>query len=729
MHRRSSLPLLLLLFLALPASAWAEAACPPGNLLEGRAPMQWTQLGSDPRLATDGTVANEGAQWDAPVAAVLDTEASALTYDLGQLTALRAVYVQADANDSYRLLGSVDGKDYQLLGEIGLVEGHGLRSRTLMFEGVSLRYLRFGEGSGDAYYSVSELAAYCQVPDPFPPAFRVGSAPPAKAAKSIYDVWNNRTSIRWELALAGFALGFLLWRLAAKTESRRRSDRWLATLGILAGLTYFNFGFFHFGNYIHNWDAFHYYVGAKYFRELGYESLYECTAIADAESGLRSRVERRRLTNLRSNVIESSKDILAHPERCKDHFTRERWASFKHDVAFFRSREGMRRWDDMMTDHGFNATPVWSIAGSALANLAPASYAQILTLTSLDLLYWLATCAVIAWAFGWRVLCLALLVFATFFPARFYWTGGSFLRWDWLFYMVAAIACLKKDKPVLGGMALGYAMLLRIFPGALFAGPFLLVCVRWIREGKLDRSSLHFLMGGALAMALLMPLGMFSAGKVDTYQAFVRNSLKHAETPLTNNMGLRTVLSHRPGNAGRDLRDSALLDPWQKWKEARLASFDEAKPIFVLLLFGFMALLWRALRNAEPWAAAALAASLIAVLFELTSYYYAFILALALLAAKHERYAAWLLGLTTASCLVAVAPLPFMPTWEDEHYLWISLLSLLVFAAMLWDFGQSRVPGALAATLAAQQTLPALEQKTKKKRARRRTRPGNRRRR
>ena len=31
----------------------------------------------------------------------------------------------------------------------------------------------------------------------------------------------------------------------------------------------------------------------------------------------------------------------------------------------------------------------------------------------------------------------ALLVFATNFPSRFYWTGGSFLRWDWLFYLVA----------------------------------------------------------------------------------------------------------------------------------------------------------------------------------------------------------------------------------------------------------------------------------------------------
>ncbi len=37
--------------------------------------------------------------------------------------------------------------------------------------------------------------------------------------------------------------------------------------------------------------------------------------------------------------------------------------------------------------------------------------------------------------------------------------------------MVAAVAYLKKGRPWLGGMALGYAAMLRIFPGLLAAGP------------------------------------------------------------------------------------------------------------------------------------------------------------------------------------------------------------------------------------------------------------------
>ena len=49
------------------------------------------------------------------------------------------------------------------------------------------------------------------------------------------------------------------------------------------------------------------------------------------------------------------------------------------------------------------------------------------------------------WAFGWRTTCVALAVFATNFPSRFYWTGGAFLRWDWLFYFVGGICLVKKD--------------------------------------------------------------------------------------------------------------------------------------------------------------------------------------------------------------------------------------------------------------------------------------------
>ena len=53
-------------------------------------------------------------------------------------------------------------------------------------------------------------------------------------------------------------------------------------------------------------------------------------------------------------------------------------------MRFFRTLETARRWDDAQTDHGYNGTPVWNIAGTILSNLAPASRAQILLLDSID---------------------------------------------------------------------------------------------------------------------------------------------------------------------------------------------------------------------------------------------------------------------------------------------------------------------------------------------------------
>ena len=69
-------------------------------------------------LLTDETLAPEGAIWDAPLAAILETGASTVTWDLGEITKVRTLAIQADANDTYNIWGSLDGKDYKLMGQI-----------------------------------------------------------------------------------------------------------------------------------------------------------------------------------------------------------------------------------------------------------------------------------------------------------------------------------------------------------------------------------------------------------------------------------------------------------------------------------------------------------------------------------------------------------------------------------------------------------------------------------
>ena len=54
-----------------------------------------------------------------------------------------------------------------------------MRTRAVEFAPATVRYIRVGEAEGDNAFSISEFAAYCKAPTPFPPAMRVVEAPMA----------------------------------------------------------------------------------------------------------------------------------------------------------------------------------------------------------------------------------------------------------------------------------------------------------------------------------------------------------------------------------------------------------------------------------------------------------------------------------------------------------------------------------------------------------------------
>ncbi len=703
----------------------SASACPAGNLLAGKSAWSWQDMRGRLEQATDGIKAPEGAIWDAPLAVILDTGAATVTWDLGATHPLAVAWIQADANDTYTLWGSTDGQTFSELGHIDPVAGHGLRGRSVSLGDKPVRYLKFGEGEGDSSYSLSEIQVFCQMPQPFPPAMTVGTAQAAPTTRTILTYWNDESSARWELVLAVLGLGLLQWGLTLQRQGRpefRRPLRLrlLKILGVLGALTFINFGFFHFGNFIHTHEWVHYYVGSKYFPELSYTRLYDCLSVADVEDGLRRRVERRRTTNLTTNVLEPSTGIVANPERCKAHFSEPRWQAFRKDVSFFRARLGARTWDDIQLDHGYNATPLWNALGTTLANLSPASNTQLYALAMLDPLYLAATIAVVYWAFGWRVLAVALLAFATNFPSRFYWTGGSFLRWDWLFYTIAAICCLRKQRPALAGAALAYATGLRVFPVFLFAGPA--IGLVWhLYQGRRAKAAaaspapapasdpppprwdygasgaaftrsgaVRFFVSAALVGSLLVGVSLAVSGGTRAYQEFAANTTKHKETPLVNNLGLRTVVSWRPAEVGRFTNDSRLIDPWSPWKQARLDSWKEARPLALLIALGWLVMIGLCARHVDLWVAAALGITFVPVAVELTSYYYAFILGIALLAEQREQVGRWLLLLTGFTQFVAWAPLKGMSRWGDEQYTLMAAATLATFGAIVWIF---RRPG------------------------------------
>ena len=251
-------------------------------------------------------------------------------------------------------------------------------------------------------------------------------------------LWTPDTSAYLKVGIGAAALGLVAWNLARSPLPRSGSEaatgvstaraKALRVLGFLGLLAYFNFGSFHFqGIYVHLWDSLHHVLGAKYIDELGYDGLYECIAVADAEDPrLAARADQRLITDLRTNETVTAADVVAHPERCRARFSDPRWTSFKTDVAVFRARFPDADWQRVTGDHGFNASPVWVLAARPFVASAPITDTRLAVLASIDPVLMLAAFAALAWAFGFERAALAAIVWGTYFPARLWWTGGSF---------------------------------------------------------------------------------------------------------------------------------------------------------------------------------------------------------------------------------------------------------------------------------------------------------------
>ncbi|MEM9731842.1 MAG: discoidin domain-containing protein, partial [Myxococcota bacterium] len=158
---------IFLVFLVSATAAADEPACPPGNLLAGKAPSQSSGVGAPSRL-TNGVMANEGEAWDSTLTSKIDA-GGYLVYDLGAPTRITALDLQGDNNDEYLVDISDDGQSFTQIWSGDPVRGEGMRRRNVRGLDAVGRYLRFRAQGGDNYYSLSEVQAFCQPPASWPP--------------------------------------------------------------------------------------------------------------------------------------------------------------------------------------------------------------------------------------------------------------------------------------------------------------------------------------------------------------------------------------------------------------------------------------------------------------------------------------------------------------------------------------------------------------------------------
>lgn len=516
-----------------------------------------------------------------------------------------------------------------------------------------------------------------------------GGAAPAAAPAGKRRAPAARATEPWvglKIGVAGSAVALLGWgawlqRRGRDERLRRTRDAALAGLGVVGGLLWWNLGAFHSdGSRVHDSEFYHYYLGAKYFDELGYDRLYLCTAVADLEDGAAGDLRRRRLRDLETNRLRRASDLVAIPERCKRHFEDERWTAFKADVAWFRARRPPWRWRQFQMDHGYNPTPAWGILGTTLSQLAPARAVPVLSLLDPALLA--VAFGAIAWGFGWRVLCIALVFFGTNHFARFGWTGGAFLRQDWLVALLIGVVLLRRGRHAGAGFLMTTAALLRVFPAvAIGAVALRTLTVLW-RRRRLGIPPGHgrFAAGSLLALALVVPLSIWTAGGAAVWRDFAENSRRLVATPAWNHMGLRAALVYDPARRIEAVGVGSAEDPLRPWRIARLEAVQQRRPITIGLVLVFGVLLWRAVGRQPDWVAATLGIGAIPIAGDLSGYYLAVLLALAFLWPVHPGVGVGLLGLALASRLLALGLGESEPTFAGSSLGAV----LLAFAATWW---------------------------------------------
>jgi len=355
---------------------------------------------------------------------------------------------------------------------------------------------------------------------------------------------------RMNLGLAvAVALVVALHRLGAGWLDRRRYRAALVALAVVAWVVHLNFFAFHgtgqTRTYLQLHDVAHYYLGSKYFRELGYPDLYTGMLRAEAElydNHFRT-VEAR---DLRSNMLVDIRVLLSDSNAVKAQFTPQRWTDFKQDVAYFHEAMGPQ-FADVLHDFGYNPTPVWTLIGGGVANLVPAgSVVGIGCLGLLDLSLEAVMFLAIAWAFGVEAMLLAMIYFCILFGASFGWIGGAFMRYLWLFGLVVGVCCLQRGRYAAAGGLIALAALLRVFPAVFMVGMLAKASRELVASRRVSGRYARALASFAGTVLVLLGLTLVQPGGIRHWEQFRSNMERLlSDNVPTNFVGLTEVLAYR----------------------------------------------------------------------------------------------------------------------------------------------------------------------------------------
>jgi hypothetical protein len=362
--------------------------------------------------------------------------------------------------------------------------------------------------------------------------------------------------------------------------ARKRKHLWPVTvmLAILAAGAYFIHMNARLTKFISRGTvgSYHYFLGSKYFKELGYYGLYRYTLLADQESRpprLRRLKHIRHLEDLSTVPV---KDAIAKAKDEKwNYFTRERWEEFKSDWE--PMAKASRQWNRKLNDHGFNPPPFWNlIPGMIAQHIQTRDRLKYTVVRLIDLLLFLALLGIAAYVTGLDG-ALSCYIFVNASVILYYPHGfvDTYFQFQWLNALIATMLFYRLGRMNLAGISLAYAGMVRIFPLVLAVGPGVVWLRKLIQKRSLPRKETAFLASLVIAGAVFGLLGLTQGKGLSSTRESLQNITQHADFIKfdTNKFGLQRLMSI---DLFKPLETISGLDN-------RARNFEDNRPIYYFL--------------------------------------------------------------------------------------------------------------------------------------------------
>lgn len=487
---------------------------------------------------------------------------------------------------------------------------------------------------------------------------------------------------RDQLRVVLIAVFVLLCLLRERSPGVRKAfSAALALLTCLGFFAHFNLFEWHPGKvHLHNLEMYHYFMGTKYFKEVGYTKLYEASLIADSLDDPYFRPELS-IRSMETYEIVPRRPVLDKSAQIISAFRADRWAAFRRDLAVFRAT-APTNWGARFSylDHGYNGTPLITWILGTLSSLSSATTEDFIAYAAWwDVALVLSVGAGIALLVGGEAAILFLFMTALNPLNDYGMIGGAYLRYLSFSSLALGIACYRRDLFVPSGFLFAASGLLRIFP-LLFWGVLAAALVlererprAWLRTRRFHLS----FCGSAIALLMLTSTVTDPSGR-NPWLTFGEQIQRHGEGLSLNRIGLKTLFQYSEeknlANISRVSSRGAL-----DWVRENQVTFDQRRPLYVaalLVIVAFLAWFLRAARGTE-----ALVGGLLLCFagLALSHYYYLFLSLIPLMV--HEKKGASLMTATTFGVMTALATFSPFGSPLDRRFFFISALTLILLAS------------------------------------------------